>query len=409
MRRMSPVSRGRKSKKSKKKRGRGQASPPADLGLGVADATRLFGQPPQPAWFGPAIKNVLDGASVLERAGGPRELEQLTAELLGAEMHTAVQRSPEGLWFDSWFEEVIAAAAGRVVEEAGTGTSAFLLLHGLAAIGTPALASAASATCRRVRKAVGNASLPEWLDDLSRVAATGEVFRMRDAYGTRFAVFAGFSYGQERSVFLFDIDASGFTRLAGAGGFDDVDQAAAAWLAIVGDAAGAATPQEVVDPRELLCLVHCETEEDAAVIGDEPRVVMDNWFRARRRHRDLGEVLRERGMPLPAHESLYHDLDLVPVIDEFSSWYADKHGTQPDTEALAELAAEWLEGCLPGTWYAVSPERVRHNRNLIDDGWVEDDPITIGAKSLLPSWVAWLGERSGLPEHLRERVDAAAR
>jgi hypothetical protein len=307
---------------------------------------------------------------------------------------------------------LVAAAAARVVEEAdaGAGRSAFLLLNGLVAAGTPALASAASTACRRVRRLLAGAGLPEWLDDLSRVAATGEVFRMSDAYGTRFAVLAGFSYGGDRepSVFLFDIDASGIIRLVGAGVFDDVDQAAAAWLAAIGDTAGETVPQPVSDPRELLCLVHCVVGDEMGIFGDETRVVMDNWFRAERRHHDLDEALRRRGMPLPTHESLYHDLDTAPMTDEFTSWHTDKHGARPDSEALVELAAEWMEGSIPETWYAVSPERVRHHRRLFSD-WVQDDPITLAVMALLPDWVAWLSERSGLSKHLRERVDAAVR
>jgi hypothetical protein len=405
--RVSPVSRGRKPKKSRK-RGPTQPRPrTADVTkLGLGEVAQLLGQRTRPAWFDPAIKTVLDGAGGLDMAGGPRALEQLTVELLGAEMYRALQAAQGGLWFAWWFEELVDAAAARVVEEQSAGKSAFLLLHGLAAVGTPALASSATAACRRVRKLVANASLPEWLDDLPRIAVIGEVFRMRDAYGTRFAVLAGFVYGRDRepSVFLFDVDASGIIKLVGAGVFDDVDQAAAAWLASVGDAAGETAPQVVADPRELLCLVHCDIGDEMAIFGDEPRVVMDNWFRGQRRHHELAEALRKRGMPLPAAESLYHDIDAASMIEEFTAWYT---GT-PDTEALAELAAEWLEGSIPETWHSVSPERVRHHRRLLSD-WVADDPVTLAVKELLPDWVAWLGECSGLPEHLRERVVAAAR
>jgi hypothetical protein len=96
------------------------------------------------------------------------------------------------------------------------------------------------------------------------------------------------------------------------------------------------------------------------------------------------------------------------MTNEFTSWYAGKHGTGPDVEALADLAMEWMEGNLPETWYAVSPERVRFLRGLLSD-WVPDDPITLGVKSLLPDWVTWLAERAGLPEHLRAHVYAATR
>lgn len=377
----------------------------------MAEVAQLLGQRTRPVWFDPALKTVLDGAAALDGAGGPRELEQLTVELLGAEMYAALQESHGGLWFAWWFEELVAAAAARVVEEAdaGAGRSAYFLLNGLAAVGTPGHASMASAESRRVRKLLARVGLPEWLDDLSRVAGTGEVFRMRDAYGTRFAVLAGFSYGRDRepSVFLFDIDASGIIKLVGAGVFDDVDQAAAAWLTTVGDTAGETMPQPVADPGELLCLVHCDIGDEMGIVGNETRVVMDNWFRAQRRHHDLAEALRRRGMPLPAYESLYHDLDVEPMTDEFTLWHTEKHGARPDAEALAELAAEWMEGSVPETWYAVSPERVRHHRRLLSD-WIQDDPITLAVTALLPDWVAWLSERGGLSKHLRERVDAAA-
>lgn len=367
----------------------------------------MMGQRTRPGWFDAATKNVLDGVGALDAARGPRELEQLTVELLGAEMYAELQEDQGGFWFAWWFEELIDAAAARVME-ADAETSAYLLLHGLAAVGTPALAAMAATACRRVRKLV--ADVPEWLDDLPRVAATGEVFRMRDAYGTRFAVLAGFSYGhgREPSVFLFDIDASGPNKLVGAGVHDDVGQAAAAWLAAIGDTAGETTPRPVADARELACLVHCDTGDEMGVFGDESRVVMDNWFRAQRRHHDLAEAMRRRGMPLPADDSLYHDVDTAPVIEEFTSWYTAKRGAEPDAEALEELATEWLEGSLPETWRSVSPKRVRYHRVLISD-WLQDDPITLAVKSILPDWVSWLGERNGLPPHLRERLDASAR
>jgi hypothetical protein len=98
---MSPVSRGRKPKKSKSSR---KSRPALPLGLRSDDAAvrsisplaaleRLVGPPVRPEWFDRAIKTVLDGAEALASAPGPRALEQLTAELLGAELYLAVQRS----------------------------------------------------------------------------------------------------------------------------------------------------------------------------------------------------------------------------------------------------------------------------------------------------------------------------
>src|ERR1039458_2721579 len=94
-----PVSRGRKGKpKSKSKAKKHQAAPkrpsvadvmPGDLVFdpGPSPLGRLTSlmEPDRPAWFDVSIKIVLDQASVVLTARGPRELEQATVELLGAE------------------------------------------------------------------------------------------------------------------------------------------------------------------------------------------------------------------------------------------------------------------------------------------------------------------------------------
>jgi hypothetical protein len=231
---------------------------------------------------------------------------------------------------------------------------------------------------------------------------------MRDAYGTRIALIAGFSYpdGVDRSVFLFDIDACGIIEIVHAGVFDDVQQAATAWQALVGDTAQSARPERVETAERLLRLVHCDSEEEA-LRGTESRTVLDNWFRARRRIHDLAEALRRRGMSLPTARSLYHDLDMDPMAQAFTGWHVRRHGTEPDPEAVHALAQDWMEGTLPDTWHAVSPHRVEFQLSLIND-WIPDDPITVAAKALLPEWVRWHGEQAGLSEHLVDRGVAVA-
>jgi hypothetical protein len=80
-------------------------------------------------------------------ATGPRELEQVVSELTGAEVYWALNEAKRGLWFEWWFEELVRAAADRLKAEAAGGgggwQAPWRLLHGLAAIGSPALRSAA--------------------------------------------------------------------------------------------------------------------------------------------------------------------------------------------------------------------------------------------------------------------------
>ena len=373
---MSPVSRGRKKKKKS-----GGAPRPRTYGKLLRAASG------RPRWFGSAIQGVLDGAVALGSAAGPREVEQITAELIGAELFRVLEAGEGGLRFSAWFEELVGAAQGL------DGEHGVRLLYGLAAIASPDHAE----VCRKAVQGV--AGEPEWLDDLLRISATGEVFRMRDGYGTRFGVIAGFSYGDTPFVYLFDIEGSEAVRLASAGVFDDVDQAVAAWVAEVGESADGVTPQPVSGPEDLLCLTDLAIG-DFHVFGDESRVVMDNWFRAQRRIHDLADLL-------PPAASLY-DFDATPMIAAFTAWYEGRRGAEPDPDAVASLAEQWMEAVLPETWYSVSPLRIRTQRALIGD-WLPGDPVTLAAQDLLPDWAAWLSERAKLPDHLRERVLAATK
>jgi hypothetical protein len=36
------------------------------------------------------------------------------------------------------------------------------------------------------------------------------------------------------------------------------------------------------------------------------------------------------------------------TTDPFATWYAGRHGHEPDREAVQAVAWEWLEGMLPG-------------------------------------------------------------
>jgi hypothetical protein len=280
---------------------------------------------------------------------------------------------------------------------------------GLTSVGSPGLASLVENVLTQLHKELpAEAQQPEWLQLLPKIAATGEVWEMHDVYGTRFAVIAGFCYpgGIDSSVFLFDIDACEMVRLASAGVFDDVQQAAAAWRERAGDVAAGAEPSLVEKADRLSCLVHLELEEEI-LDGSEPRTVLDNWLRANRRHMDLAEALRHQGMALPEAESLYHDLDIAPMADEFSAWHLHRHGSTPDPEAAEMLAEVWLEGALPSTRHAVSPHRARSGLEKINEDFTHD-PVTNSAKALLPEWVRWNGEKSGLPGPLIDRSVAAA-
>jgi hypothetical protein len=411
---MSPVSRGRKPKKKAKKAPAAQPRLGAQPGpSGLVDLQRLTAPAPRerPDWFDASIKTVLEQAGDVLAAGGPTELEQLTGELLGGEQHQVIHGRGRGLWFEWWFEELVTEVGRRITEQpTGAARAYWWLLHGLIAVGGRELRPIAQAERDQLRGELRGEiealAAPAWLELAGACAATGEAWQLRDAYGSRIALIAGYTLpGGPDSAFLFDVDGCGVVRLVDAGAFGDLSQAAAAWRARVGEAAADARPSPVRGQDDLLPLVYCDLHRPM-VYGDEQRTLMDNWFRAQRRAHDLAEALRVRRTPLPEAVSLYGGVDPDPMVTDFSDWHERRHGSKPDPEAAAVLAEEWMDGALPDTWHAASPHRAAFQLALMSD-W-EQDEITFGARALLPDWVRWHGEIAGTPPPLVDRAVAVA-
>jgi hypothetical protein len=391
---MSPVSRGRKKKPTKKKR----STPPRPLRYETVPLPPEP-EPPRGKWFATGVKNVLDGADVLLEASTPREIEQATAKLLGAEMHRAMHGERDGLYFSEWFKDAAAAAVATDQEPTAR------LLYGMTMLAPSHLKHYAETALSHVEP-----HLPDWLRDLEQIEAIGDAWEMHDLYGSRIAIIASYQYPGEDLpvVFLFDLEA-GTTpvTLIEPGLFDHVDQAAAAWRAAVGDTATTAEPVLVDSPDRLQPLVQLAIGEDF-VFGDETQAAMDNWFRVTRRLRELDEAMQRRGEPFPDTLSLYHDFDIEPMVTGFTDWYRDRHGTEPDVPSVEALAADWMEGVVPEVWHSVSPPRIEAQLAMFADDWLPDDPLTGPAKAVFPEWVRWNGEQAGLPEHLVAQAVANA-
>jgi hypothetical protein len=378
------VSRGRKPKKSKKRQqgvrriggtvrrvgtdaefGKLSGSP---FRTSVDVLESFLGQGREPEWWEPSHQRVIDASRGLLAAASPRALEQAVAELIGGELYAAVNEGRSGLRLDVWAMELTDRLVSRIADTAGQEDwqGVWWLLQGLASIGSYGLGGWAEEQARKAAVSLPagwQASQPSWLESVTRIAATGDVRSMRDAYGTRFGVIAEFGYPGDSDPFwyLFDIDVSGS--------------------------------------------IVFESEEHE-IDGAESRTIMDNWFRGPRRIADLLRTLDKRGMDLSAHRSLYLDVAVEPMADAFTAWYSERHGRPPGSEVAEALAAEWLEGMLPGTEHAVSPGRSSLYRKLIS-GWL-DDPVTVQVLAVLPEWVRWHGEQSGVPAHLLDIAVAAA-
>ena len=207
-------------------------------------------------------------------------MEQATAELIGAEL-----RNPEvqGLRFDLWAHDLTESARNRVLSDVawnnGTWQGSWWLLHGLASIGSYGLGGYAAQQAAEAAKSLPRAVLaqqPDWLALMPDIEATGDMHVLRDVYGTRFGVIAGFAYpgGVDPSVYLLGFDASEYLGLAAAGVFDDAESAVAAWRDQVGDSTPGVEP---VTPQVLAWLSHAEHSDDPRGLrslkrlGDLPR------------------------------------------------------------------------------------------------------------------------------------------
>jgi hypothetical protein len=440
---MSPVSRGRKGKKQKKAQKSRQRSASAAVqredkefaGLLAAGSQpgqpssgfrplsalvdQLAGPRERPAWFSPSIGRMLRQQDAVMAATGPRELEQAVAELTGAEVYWALNEARSGLWFEWWFEDLVRAAADHVKAEAagesGGWQSPWRLLHGLAAIGSPALRSAAMQAVKDAGRALTprqSAAAPDWLGLCPDGSVTGGVWAMRDDYRTRFAVLAecGYPGGVDPHVFLLDIDACVAVTPVHAAVFDSLDQAVAAWRESKGDTAGTAVPKPVADYSQLGFLVHCDVSPNGPFRGDEPRGYADNLFRANRRTHDIADAMATRGHRWPGESGLHHGRTVAAeaMAEAFGDWHERLHGRELSSEVIRWLAGDWVLGTLPGYENAVSPHRVRALLAYMDDDWLPEEPATAAAYELLPEWVRWNGEQAGVPRPLIERSAAVA-
>lgn len=348
-------------------------------------------------WWEASHDHVIEHSAALRDEPGSLELEQATAELIGGELHAALSREKMGFNMGGWATQLVDQAAGRVRRDHDL--DALWLIHGVAAIGSYGLGDYAAERAAKVTASLPSAQ-PDWLGAVP--AVTGDIQVIRDSYGTRLGIIAGFGYpGRTEPVtWLLDIDGGGFITIAGAGTFGSPDEAAEAWRAAVGQSADSAVPS-AVDADALTFLSAC-AQSDQFVGGRESRSRMDSWYRAYRRLDDIAKALSERGMELPWERTRTprtQPVNPAPMVGEFTAWYTGRRGQAPDAEIVEDVAGEWLDCVVPGTERLISPTRTTLFRALIGD-WRK--PYATPGLDLLTEWVRWLGEESGLPEALIE-------
>lgn len=245
------------------------------------------------------------------------------------------------------------------------------------------------------------------LPEMVGCAPAGAVLWARDAYGGRFAATAPFPApepGGAQRWYLWDIDACGmdaFTVYSSY--FTDPAAALEAWRAGVGAAAGAQAVWTEADDPTLLALL---LPKDLGMFepGGESPDQFAEYHRARRLADEVRASLGEFEIPDAAPQS--GNPEAAEAALRFTAWLADHRPAAPTTEdrdeAVATLADDWFFDRVPGVLAdTCSPHRValfaEHCR-----GYYQED-FASQLTALLPDWVTWFAESTGLPGTLAAR------
>lgn len=395
------------------------------------------GVDPAPWWPG-SHERVLAAARAATWPDRRVELEDLTCRVVGDELCDRLGRHGDGHHPAQWLA-ALSGAAGAALRSAlaadgapdgggdasdGEWRGLWSLLCGIALIAPPAgddpregtnlLArrlfpeikdprTAALAEAAQVTAGLGTTDVPP-----QGCRVTGPPLVARDDYGSRFLLAAPFAYGTEEAHwYAWDIDACWLDAVVGAGTFESLDAALAEWRDAVGPAASGAAPEEC-PPGLAARLLRQSLRADAfadSVRGDEPRELLREHFRQRRRARELFASLGD----LPADAGAFM-VDMDQAREEFLRWYAARHGAAPEgtAEAVDTITDQWgpHKDIDDRGFYACSPHRVELAARLIRNGdYGEHATLAI---RLLPDWTRWCAERGGVAADAAERALEAA-
>ena len=390
-------------------------------------AYRLAGGAPAAAWWRESHERILARALALTWPSRLVELETQACQIVGDEFWDRLQSPATGLHPAQWLR-VLAAEAGtalraEIAQGADDWPKLWALLCGLALTTPTMLDEAVSETVRSAREMFPDIKDPyeTALAEVGKVAKlladrglepgagrlangsrqAGEPLVARDAYGSRLLLMAPFSYdgGAPDHWYAWDIDLCWIATVVGAGVFGSAEDALREWRDAVGPAASGAALSPCTAGMTAWLLAPClQTGVLADMLeGREPRELIREYYRLRRRARDLTGSADTGAGSSP--------FDAGHVDDAFLDWYAARHDDVPEavTEATGTILGEWGPGEYPDerSFYACSPHRIEMAAHLIREGYFADDANS--ALRLLPEWTQWCIEQSGL------NADAAAR
>jgi hypothetical protein len=243
-------------------------------------------------------------------------------------------------------------------------------------------------------------------------AVTGPVLWARDGYGTRWAVVAPFAAaaGPDR-WYLWDVDTCGYEAVTVHSGFHpSAETALTEWQAAVGAAADGAALNPVDDTETLGELLTGELE--SIRIGGEDQAQYAEFLRSRR----LGRTVRETTGRIRGRD------DARLAVDDAKELFTRRlrqlghqhrpagaeAGDEPvDAAELAtEMAESWPPHDRPHLYAFCSPHKVAATVLHLRDYYQDDFAADILA--VLPEWICFLAEHTGMTADLTERCLAYA-
>ena len=235
----------------------------------------------------------------------------------------------------------------------------------------------------------------------------GEPLAARDAYGSRLLLVAPFSYdgGAPDHWYAWDIDLCWIAVVVGAGVFASAGDALREWRDAVGPAAAGAALSPCAAGMTARLLAPCLRTGFLADMlqGREPRALIREYYRLRRRARDLTGSADAGAASAP--------FDPGDADDAFLDWYATRHDDVPGAvaESAGTILGEWgpQENPDKRSFYACSPHRIEMAAHLIRESYFAG--YANPALRLLPEWTQWCIEQSGLNEDAAARSREAAR
>jgi hypothetical protein len=396
-------------------------------------AYRLAGGAPPEPWWRESHERILARARALTWPARLVDLETQACQIVGDEFYGCFRSPGTGLhpvqWLRALAEQAGAASRAALAEGADDWPKLWALLCGLALTAPrtpsggvdetvseklpefPAIEYPLDTALAEAEKFAAQAAGREVEPGLGRLAngcsPAGEPLVARDVYGSRHVLVAPFSYdgGAPDHWYAWDIDLCWIDVVVGAGVFASPGDALREWRDAVGAAASGAALSPCPAGMTAELLASCLTTGPMADImqGNEPRDLIREHYRLRRRARDLtGSADATAGSS---------SFDADRVREAFADWYATRHDDDPGavTETAGTIYEMWGPHSYPDerSFCACSPHRIEMAAHLIRESYSPE--YANPALRLLPEWTEWCIARTGLGGDAAARSRAASR